>query len=365
MVRYWRRAAAEGSARAEGWHWRLAINGVGAFATGVVLVIVVLTKFTHGAWIVILAIPVMITAFYSVHRHYAHVSQQVRNGSVPLDDTARNTVVVFVDELNAATSQAVGYVRAFRFNDFRAVHLSRGPGSEDLASRWRSFCRADVELEIVPGRGHPTAAMIEYLRSIPRGPGDFVTLVIPELLTKRSLASAIRRRRAAFLLKLRLLGVTGVVVADVPMLVRQDVPAATAPVIPQRVDVLVFVSGVHDGTIRAINYARSLRGTQTRAIFVALDASEVEEIAVAWEALHVPVQLDIVEAPFRELGEPILEEVRRVTSRPDAVASVVIPEVIVAKWWQQPLHGQRALFIKRLLFFEERVILSSVPYQIH
>ena len=96
----------------------------------------------------------------------------------------------------------------------------------------------------------------------------------------------------------------------------------------------------------------------------ALDPSAVEQITRDWEEHHIPIQLDIVEAPFRELGTPIREEVRRVTARPDSVAAVVIPEVVVSRWWQHLLHGQRALFVKRLLLFEERVILSSVPYQI-
>ena len=71
-----------------------------------------------------------------------------------------------------------------------------------------------------------------------------------------------------------------------------------------------------------------------------------------------------MEAPFRDLGIPIQEEVRRVTARADAVAAVIIPEIVVSRWWHHFLHGQRALYLKRMLLFEERVILSSVPYQV-
>jgi hypothetical protein len=53
-----------------------------------------------------------------------------------------------------------------------------------------------------------------------------------------------------------------------------------------------------------------------------------------------------------------------VTTRPGAVATVVIPEFVVRSWWQHALHNQRALFIKRLLLFEPHVVLSSVPFQI-
>jgi hypothetical protein len=126
----------------------------------------------------------------------------------------------------------------------------------------------------------------------------------------------------------------------------------------------VLVSAVHDGTIQAINYARSLRCAETRALFVALDPEEVEPITRAWDEHHIPLELDVVEAPFRDLGIPIQEEVRRVTSRDDAVAAVIIPEIVVSRWWHHFLHGQRALYLKRMLLFEERVILSSVPYQV-
>jgi amino acid transporter len=363
MVRHWHKVAREGGREAAGWRWRLAINAAGAVATAIVLVIVVITKFEEGAWIVITAIPILIAGFYGVNRHYDSVSRQMRQGAVTVDDTVRNTVVVVVEGLNAATAEAIGYVRSFRGNDFRAVTASDHDGA--IAGGWHRFCGDVVQLEVLPRRGNPASALTEFARSIPRQPGDFVTLVLPEMLMKRSLPSTLRRRRAYFLLKLRLLSVPQLVVASVPVVGDPNTPPEELrPLIPQRTEALVLVSAVHDGTIRAINYARSLRCAETRALFVALDPAEVEPITRAWQEHHIPVQLDIVEAPFRELGVPIEEEVRRVTARKDSVAAVIIPEIVVSRWWQHPLHGQRALYLKRLLLFEERVILSSVPYHI-
>jgi hypothetical protein len=364
MVRYWRRAAREGGARAEGWHWRLAINAAGAVSTGIVLVIVIYTKFAEGAWIVITAIPVLIGGFYAVHHHYTSLARQLRTGTVTVDDTVRNTVVVVIEGLNAATAEAIGYVRSFRGKDFRAVAVGDEDGA--IASQWHRFCGSDVQLEVVSAPGRAASALVDFARAIPRQPGDFVTLVLPEMLTKRSLLATLRRRRAYFLLKLRLLSEPQLVVASVPVVGDPNTPPdELRPLIPQRTEALVLVSAVHDGTIRAITYARSLRCAETRALFVALDPDEVEPITRAWEEHRIPVQLDIVDAPFRELGVPIVEEVRRVTARKDSVAAVIIPEIVVSGWWQHLLHGQRALYVKRLLLFEERVILSSVPYQIH
>ena len=77
----------------------------------------------------------------------------------------------------------------------------------------------------------------------------------------------------------------------------------------------------------------------------------------------MPIRLEIEEAPFRDIGDPLLRYLRRITSDPDAVALVVMPELVFGGW-ERLLHNQRALYIKRLLLFEPRVILTSVPYRL-
>jgi hypothetical protein len=75
------------------------------------------------------------------------------------------------------------------------------------------------------------------------------------------------------------------------------------------------------------------------------------------------VPLEVEEAPYRDLGKPLLSYVRRITADPDAVAVVVMPE-LVARGTDRLLHNQRALYLKRVLLFEPRVILTSVPFQL-
>jgi amino acid transporter len=364
MVRHWRKVAREGGPRARGWRHSMAINLVGAVATALVLLIVVQTKFLHGAWIVIAAIPLIVTGFLGIHRHYEGIGRQLRRGGAALAETPKNTVVLYVEDLNAATARAVGYVRSFTGRDFRAIHVPTNDSPRDLADRWKAFCRTDVELEVLRGNGQPVGAVLEYVRAIPREEGDFVTVVIPELLTKRSLVSAVRRG-TSFRLKLRLLREPQVVITDAPMLEESDKPKGEVrALIPAHIEVLVFVAGVHDASIRAINYARSLKAPETRAVYFAFDLSEIEQIQAAWERAGIPIALDIVEAPFRDLTGPVLEEIRAVTSKPNAVAVVIVPELVVKKWWHTFLHNQRPLFLKRLLLFEPGVILTSVPYQL-
>ncbi|TML01549.1 MAG: APC family permease [Actinobacteria bacterium] len=364
MVRHWRKVAREHGRQVRGWRRSMVINAVGAVATALVLVIVVETKFLHGAWIVIAAMPVIVAGFYGIHRHYEGIQRQLRRGGAALAEAPKNTVVLYVEDLNAATARAVGYVRSFAGRDFRAVHVPTDRSPPDVADRWQAFCRTDVELEVLPGERQPVAAVLEYVRAIPREEGDFITVVIPELLTKRSLLSAVRRRMS-FILKLRLLREPQVVITDVPLLQEPSEPKTEVrPLIPEHVEVLVFVAAVHDASIRAINYARSLKAPDTRALYFAFDLSEIDEIQAAWERAGIPVALDIVEAPFRDLTGPVLQEIRAFTSRPNAVAVVIVPELVVKKWWHHFLHNQRPLFLKRLLLFEPGVILTSVPYQL-
>jgi amino acid transporter len=362
MVRHWLKVKRERDPdEARGWKRSIVINAVGAVATGVVLVIVVQTKFEHGAWIVIAAMPVIIAGFYGVHRHYEEIFRQLRRGGASLAEMPKNIVVLYVEEVNSATAEAVGYVKSFTGGDFRAIHVQTARTQPDLVQRWRTFSRTGVDLEVLPESRNPTQTVLEYIRAIPREEGDFVTVVIPELITKRSLFSAVRRG-TSFLLKVRLLSEPQVVITDVPVVKGQEEPVR--PLIPEWSAALVFVSAAHDPAVRAVNYARSLRANETRAVFFALDPAQVEEIQREWEERRMPIALDIVEAPFRDLTEPILAEVRQITQRPDAVCSVIVPELVVKKWWHNFLHNQRALFIKRLLLFEPRVILSSVPYQL-
>ncbi len=363
MVRYWHRASRQGGAKAQGWHWRLSINAVGAVATAIVLVTVIYTKFLYGAYVVITAIPIMIAVFLAIHRHYAAVASRLRRAEVGVREGVSNVVVIYVADLNAAVAEAIGYVRGLRGTEVHAVHIGEDPTGE-LAERWRAFSRMGCSLEVLPLRGSTVDTVREYLRGFPRGPGRFVTVVVPELLRGRSLAHALRR--SAFRLKYGLLGQHWVVVTDVPVLAEdgEEGGRRRKTMIPQYTEVLVFVSAVHDATIRAVNYARSLRADRTRAVFFALDPSAVDPIVRAWEERNIPLELDVVEAPFRELDRPILAEVRSITARPEAVAVVVVPEIVVHGWWQFALHGQRALFIKRLLLFEDRVLLTSVPYQV-
>ena len=82
-----------------------------------------------------------------------------------------------------------------------------------------------------------------------------------------------------------------------------------------------------------------------------------------WAARGGRIPLEVDEAPYRDLGKPLLRYLRDLTAGGDTTVLLLMPE-IVTRGWRRALHNQRALYIKRLLFFEPNVILASVPYHL-
>src|SRR5258706_3629095 len=203
-------------------HWRksLAINGVGAVATFIVLMVFIVTKFLHGAWIVVVLIPLLVMMFLRIHRHYFEVAQQ------------RST--------------------------------------EGL----------------------------EALR-------------------------------------------------------------------PIRHEVIVPISGLHRGVIAALEYAKSIAPHHVTAVYVNLDDETTQKLREKWQQWGSGVNLVVVASPYRSLLRPLLNYVDRVKrSSHGEVVTIVLPEFVPARWWQNLLHNQNTLFLKGALLFKRGVVVTNVPYHL-
>ena len=354
MVRYWHRR------KTPGWRKSAIINGAGAVATTVVAVLVIQTKFLEGAWAVAVAIPLLVGGFLLIHRHYRKVARRLRAGvaAVEAAPAPTNRVVLYVESYDAALQEAVWYAREIAGSDFRAIHVP-GPHSDTgIRPRFRQLTGIAPDLEIVEAEEGRVDAVIDYLWALPRGESNFVTAIIPEEFKHASMLEAIGRR-TEFSLKRRLLKEPGVVITDVPVLSAGRAEWHE----PKRTVCRVLVSGAHAASMRAVNYAATLGVRDTRAVFFAFDADEVERIRTEWRLRPMGIELEIEEAHFRDLGDPLLHYLRGITADPDAIVVVVMPELIFSGP-QRLLHNQRALYVKRLLLFEPRVILTSVPYRL-
>jgi amino acid transporter len=211
MVRHWL------ALRTPGWLRAVAINGLGAVATAVVLVVIAAAKFTHGAWIVIVLIPMMTTVFRKIHEHYTGMAQQLS-------------------------------LQGFE------------------------------------------------------------------------------------------------------------------PQKPKEQIILVPVSGIHRGVVTALQYAKSL-SPHVEAIYIDLDVEATEALRVMWGLWAGGTDLVILDSPYRSVLRPLIEYIDGVERQhPDAQITVVLPQVVPARWWHNLLHNQTAWLIKGALLFRKHVIvITDVP----
>jgi amino acid transporter len=201
------------------WRASLAVNAVGCVATGLVALVVVVSKFTEGAWIPAVLIPALVVAFRMISRHYARVQ-----AAVAVDDSFRpkrrtHLVVVLVGTVNRGVLEAVQYARELAPERLIAVSVVTDQEEQErLAKAW-----ADNDLPIPlhtiasPYR-ELTQPILQYLDELDaESPDDVLTVVIPEFVTKWK--TQWLHNQSAFALKARLLYRPNTVVTSVPVLV--------------------------------------------------------------------------------------------------------------------------------------------------
>jgi len=136
------------------------------------------------------------------------------------------------------------------------------------------------------------------------------------------------------------------------------------PPMPRKNTVIIPISGVNRAVIRAVDYARS-RGTDIRAVLVDVDKEHSAKVEIQWAQWGCGVQLVVLPSPYRSVMVTLLDYVEELLEKdPHGWVTVVIPEILPAKWWQNILHNQRALLLKGALLFKERVILTDVPFHL-
>ncbi len=136
-------------------------------------------------------------------------------------------------------------------------------------------------------------------------------------------------------------------------------------VLPSRTHAIVLVSKIHKPTMRAVAYARAMRPTTLEAITVSVDAEETRALQREWDRREIPVPLKVLDSPFREVTDPVIDYVRSLRrGSPRDLVTVLIPEYVVGHWWEHLLHNQSALRLKGRLLFTPGVMVTSVPWQL-
>ncbi|MFI7195568.1 APC family permease [Nocardia nova] len=226
MVRHWNRElrAVTAPGQRRRIHRARAINAFGACFTGVVLVVVMITKFGHGAYLVVIAMPLLVLMMYSIHTHYATVRAELDID--PDEETTlpgRVHAIVLVSDWHKATQRAVQFARATRPDTLTAVTVN--VDDTDTRALTQSWERHDVSipLKVVESPYREiTRPVVEYIKRVRRSrPRDVVSVYIPEYVVGHWWENLLHNQ-SSLRLKARLLFEPGVMVTSVPYQLRSS-----------------------------------------------------------------------------------------------------------------------------------------------
>jgi amino acid transporter len=210
MVAHWR------TIRGPGWKTSAAISGTGALVTGIVLIVVAITKAHEGAWIIMLLIPIQVVMFRATMKHYSAVSSQLTLTAFEPEVRHRNMVLVPISGVQRAVVQALDYARTLS-TDVRAVYIDVDPAvTNQIRSDWDKWGRG-VQLVVLPSPFRSLMEpLLEYIEQIEHErPDDYVTVVLPEFVPARWWHHLFHNQRA-LLIKGALLFKPNTVVTSVP-----------------------------------------------------------------------------------------------------------------------------------------------------
>ena len=234
MARRWRKVGrlAPGEERKERgsllkpdrrWRMKMLVNGVGAVITGLVTLIFAATKFTSGAWVVLILIPFLVAVFYAIHRHYRRLASALSLDAFgPPVRVDRHRVIVAVSGVHRGTVAGLHYARALS-KDVTAVYVATDADAAAAVQEKWGYWGAGVRLVIL---NSPYRLLIEplvaYVRELAatRQTNEVITIVVPQFVPERSWHNVLHAQ-TALMLRFALLFQPGVVITSVPYQVRR------------------------------------------------------------------------------------------------------------------------------------------------
>ncbi len=218
MVRHW--------FRHKGRHWRLkaVVNGLGAVTTLLVMLVIAVTRFTHGAWIVIVLVPVLVVTFFNIHRHYIRVKSILAASRADFISPRKNRVVVLVSGIHSGVVQALNYAKVIADHgevealtvDFPDEHGRDSAALQKLQADWPRYCEG-IPLRVLRNSYRkivePIVEELDRMRRVE--PEYTVTVIIPEFVTGHWWEHLLHNQ-TAWRIKGTLLGKPKTVVISIP-----------------------------------------------------------------------------------------------------------------------------------------------------
>ena len=207
-----------------GWQYRMVINGFGAICTAIVMVVFAATKFSEGAWVVLILTPLLVTIFFSIHHHYRGLAKDLSldNVGVISPHATRHRVIMPVSGVHQGTLAALRYARILS-DDITAVHVSIDPAeSEKVRQKWEKWGGGVRMVMLNSPYRLLLEPLLEYIATIARQrqPGETMTIVVPEFVSNHPVSSALHMNTSE-ILRSQLKRQQGIVIINVPYHVRE------------------------------------------------------------------------------------------------------------------------------------------------
>ncbi len=369
------------------------VNGIGTVVTFVVLLDVISTKFTHGAWMIMVALPILVVLLYRTNRAYSDelAELKVELSAALAPPKPRHEVVVLVEGLDRAAFAAVQSARQLRAQRAVAVHVAVDPQAAcGLQALWAKL-QIPLPLEVVGSDrdGLGLGATVAELVAGRARPDTEVTVLLPRR-AYAGLLDRLRRGRRTDALLGALGGMEGVHVTAVPRvaprdqrrhrllrvagngdgqaataldeLVAEAAPALASP--KPRHEVVVLVEGLDRASLGALQYATELHPLSITAVHVAVDPDAARRLAQLWAKVRIPIPLEVIDCPDRNLLATTERDLHE-RIRDDTELTVLVPRRRFARRWHQLLlHDRTSAGLVRVLGELDNVNVTIVPFQL-
>ncbi len=356
--------------REEGWKKGVVINGLGAAVCSVVAVIIGVTKFSHGAWAVILVAPFFIVWTVRVNRHYrleqaaSAASREDFVGEVP----RRHVVVVLAERIDGKLIRALEFAQTLGPERVVCIHLSgEVESSHAFVEEWNSV-GPEVGLQALVCREGEVAEASRYVRSIAADSDTMVTVVVPAPF-RPSWLSRLWRGPLGYRISRALRKVQNVnvcVVRELPGAIPETTYSGDrfrfriSPRPSYRA--VVAVEKIDQALVRAIKYARAIRPFELECVHVAVDPEYAAGLVDQWIRLEIPEPLEVVSCEDRDIGRAVFNYLSAKAWNPRQAVLLILPRRDFPKRWHFVLHDRTRRKIARAISALRNVYVVSVPY---
>jgi amino acid transporter len=355
--------------REPGWRHGLLINGLGAVTTAVVAIIVGYTKFSHGAWAVMVFVPVMVWLLVRLNRQYRQEQEELEGELERFDaaDARSPITVLLVDDLDRKTIHALQYAKTIRADDVVAVHIEERSGDAvPLQSAWREAGLNAIPLKVIRGSGDAADRFAGLIGGLPADRD--VNVLIPVGHESSALDRLSDAREGARITRALLPydQVRVTLVRDHPggvhPLSHDDHGRPVVRIASRRTHtVVVLVDRLDRAVLRAARYALTLGGTEIWAVHAAVDTEKAAALAERWMDQGIPIPLDVIECWDRNVARAIEGYVASGTGASREVTVVMARRDF--PWLRQRiLHDRTSRRIARALAGYAHVDVTAVPY---